>query len=166
MATYTAAQAESNAAIPGHGIGGTLKVACGSLEITTALAANDVLEFCKVPAGAVVVGGHLMGDDIDSNATENFDMDIGWLANGEQSADPDGFGNLGVITGDAILGIKPEVDIYYPLGKVIRTAGPKLFTAETTISGHVNVAAASGGTGTLTMVVFYFIDPNWTKTTV
>lgn len=166
MATYTAKQATPGAAVPGHGMGGDLKVACGSLELGTAVAVNDVLEFLKLPAGAVVVGGWLTGDDIDTNATETFDMDLGWLINDDEAADPDGFGNLGVITGDAVAEIKPEVSIHMWLGGILRTDGPKLFTAETTIAGDVNAVAATGGTGTLTLTVFYFLDPNWAKTSV
>lgn len=166
MATYTASQAATGAAVPGHGMGGNLKVACGSMEIGTAVAVNDVLQFCKVPAGAVVIGGWLMGDDIDTNATETLDIDIGWAANGEEAADPDGFGNFGVITGDAVAEFKPEVSIFMWLGGVLRTTAPQLFTAETTIQGDVNAVAATGGTGTLTLVVLYFIDENWAKTSV
>lgn len=166
MATYTAKQATAGAPVPGHGFGGDMKVVSGSLELGTAVAVNDVLQFCKIPAGAVVVGGWLMGDDIDTNATETFDMDIGWAVNADEAADPDGFGNFGVITGDAVADIKPEVGIWMPLGGVLFTDGPKLFTAETTLEGDVNAVAATGGTGTLTLVVIYFINPNWAKTSV
>lgn len=165
MATYTATQAGASAAVPSHGMGGDLKVACGSLELGTALAANDVLNFCKVPAGAVVVGGWLMGDDLDTGV-ETLDIDMGWLANDDEAADPDGFGNFGVISGDVVLEIKPVAGIWMPLQGVLLADGPKLFTAETTISGDVNAAAATGGTGTLTCVVLYFVDPNWAKTSV
>ena len=49
-----------------------------------------------------------------------------------------------------------------PFGGVMRTAGPKLFTAETTIQVEANAAAATGGTGVLTVVVHYIMDPNFT----
>ena len=165
MATYTADQASVGAAVPSHGLGNNVKVAMASLELGTALAANDVLNMSKVPAGAVVFMGWIMGDDIDTG-TETLDIDAGWLANDDEVADPDGFGNFGVITGDAITGIKPEVGIYMPLGGVLRTDGPKLFTAETTLSLDVNAAAAAGGTGTLTLLALYTVNPNWAKTSV
>ena len=165
MATYTADQAAATAAVPGHGMGNNVKASFGSLELGTALAANDILNICKVPAGAVVFMGWIMGDDIDTG-TETLDIDVGWLINDDEAADPDGFGNFGVITGDAVTGIKPEVSIWFPLGGILRTDGPKLFTAETTISCDVNAAAAAGGTGTLTVVVLYTVDENWAKTSV
>ena len=165
MATYTADQAATGAAVPSHGMGGNVKVACGSLELATALAANDILNMCKLPAGAVVFGGWIQAEDLDTG-TETLDIDAGWLVNDDEAADPDGFGNFGVWTGDAVTGIKPETGVYFPLGGVLFTDGPKLFTAETTISLDVNANPAAGGTGTLTISVLYFVDDNWAKTDV
>jgi hypothetical protein len=116
---------------------------------------------CKIPKNAVVVMGWVYGDDLDTNASETLDMDVGWAGNGTDAADPDGFGNLGVWTGDASVHV-PVVSIYYPLQGVLFSAGPKKFSAETTIQVEANAAAATGGTGTLTVVVLYFIDPNFT----
>jgi hypothetical protein len=165
MATYTADQAASTAAVHGPGLGGNVKVAMGTLELGTAIAANDILNMCKVPAGANVFMGWIMGDDLDTG-TEVLDMDVGWLINDDEAADPDGFGNLGVITGDVITDLKPEVSIWYPLGGVLRTGGVKLFTAETTISVDVNVSPNAGGTGTLSVIVLYFMDENYAATDV
>lgn len=164
MPTYTAIQARNAAPVAGHGFGGDAKVAVGSLEMAVAVAATDSLRFCKVPAGAVVYGGWLMGDDIDTNVTETFDMDIGWLATATEVADPDGFGNFGIIQGDALQEYKPVAGILLPLQGVLLADGPKLFTAEATIAGVVNTGAATGGTGTLTVCVNYFVNPNWAKT--
>lgn len=133
---------------------GALCVAWGTYTLAANPSQNDVIEFCKVPAGATVVGGWLMGADIDTG-TEAFDMDIGWAANGDEVANTAGFGNLGVITGDVITDLKPVAGIYYPLQAVLFTAGPKKFNAETTITGLVNAAANAGGTGALTVVVLY-----------
>lgn len=165
MATYEAFEATSAAPVPGHGMGGNLKVAFGSVELGTAIAANDVVNLCKVPAGAVVFGGFIQAQDLDTG-TEALDIDAGWLVNDDEAADPDGFGNFGVWTGDAVTGIKPETGIYYPLGGVLFTDGPKLFTAETTLSLDVNVSPNAGGTGHITLAAFYVINENWTKTSV
>lgn len=154
MATYTADAAASTAPVYGTGPAGNLKVAYGSLTLSTTLAQNDVINVCKLPAGAVVLGGYVQAADLDTG-TEALDIDIGWLANDDEAADPDGFGNLGVWTGDAVAGIKPEVGNYFPLGGVLFTAGPKAFTAETTISMDVNAAAGTYTAGILTVVIFY-----------
>jgi len=159
--TLTATRAASTFPVAGDGMAGNLKVATGTYELAANVEDGDIFEMCKVPANAVVVMGWVYGDDLDTG-TEALDMDVGWAANGTDAADPDGFGNLGVWTGDAVAGIKPEVGIHYPFSGVLYTGGPKKFAAETTIQVEANVAANAGGTGTLTVVVLYFIDSTFT----
>lgn len=110
---------------------------------------------CKVPAGAIVVDGFVRADDMDTGA-EALDMDVGWAANGSDAADPDGFGNLGVWTGDAVTDIKPEGSIYYPFNGVLKD-GPKTFARETTIQVEANAAATTFAAGTLYVGVFYIV---------
>ncbi len=164
MTTFTATRSLEGFPIGGQGPAQTLKIATGTIEIAINPVAADIYLFCKLPTGSVIVGGHLMGDDLDTNATETLNMDVGWAANGNEAADPDGLGNFGVLTGDVVAEIKPEVSIYIPLGGVLRTTGPQLFTAETQLQAVANVTAATGGTGTLTLVVYYFIDENYVVT--
>ena len=133
---------------------GDLCCAYGTYEIAANVEAGDIFEMCRVPTGATVVGGWVYADDLDTNATETLDMDVGWAANGTDAADPDGFGNLGVWTGDAAADIKPEVGIAYPFFGVLKD-GPKAFAAETVVEVQANAAAATGGTGTLSVVVYY-----------
>ena len=134
---------------------GLLCRAYGTIEIAANPIAADIYQFCQVPAGATVTGGWIVGDDLDTNATETLDMDIGWAANEDEAADPDGFGNLGVIAGDALGEYKPVAGILLPLQGVLMADGPKTFTALTTIEMVCNVTAATGGTGTLTVMVDY-----------
>lgn len=157
MATLTAARARSSFPVAGHGFGGAMKVAWGSYTLAANPTAADIIEFCRVPAYATVLGGYLMGADIDTG-TEAFDMDIGWAANGTEAADPDGFGNFGVLSGDVITELIPVAGIYRPLQGVLLTAGPQTFSAETVIQGVVNAPANAGGTGVLTLVVFYTLE--------
>jgi hypothetical protein len=161
MATLTAKAALPGFPVAGIGDAMNVKVATGTYEFAANPTADDVVQMCKVPKGAVVFAGWLYGDDLDTG-TEALDIDVGWAANGTDAADPDGFGNLGVLTGDATTDVKPEVSIWYPLGGVLRSAGPKLFSAETMLQLDVNAAANAGGTGTLTLTVLYFMDPNFT----
>lgn len=137
--------------------GSPLYVAWGTYNIAAATANADTITFCRLPAGATVVDGRLYGQDIDSG-TETWDMDIGWAANGDEIADTDGFGNFGVISGDAVDG--GEVGVERQFGGVLRSAGPKTFTRETDIVGTVNAAANSGGTGRVTCVVYYTRNDN------
>ena len=149
MATLTGARAAANFPVSSYAGGGVLQAAYGSYTLTANPTAADIIAFCKVPAGAVVLGGHFRGEDIDTG-TEELDIDIGW------AADPDGFGNFGVITGDVTADVKPEVSILLPLNGTLKS-GPVTFTAETTIIGTVNVDAATGGTGVLWVTVFYVV---------
>ena len=101
MATFTADRAAKGAPTAGSGDGGSLKYAYGTLDIAANPTDGDIYEMCRLPAGAVILGGWFRGDRLDTNATETLDLDLGWAANGTEAADPDGLGNLGVLTGDA-----------------------------------------------------------------
>ena len=100
MATFTALRAEPEQPKYGHGIAGNVKFDYGVIEIATNPAAADIYQMCIIPAGASVISGFVKADELDTNATETLDMDVGWAANGVEAADPDGFGNLAVWTGD------------------------------------------------------------------
>lgn len=160
MATLTAARAAANFPVGGFAGAGVLNVAYGSYTLAANPTAADIIKFCKVPAGATVIGGWLRGEDIDTG-TEALDIDIGWAANGGTgvgaTADPDGFGNFGVITGDVVTELKPEVSVFLPLNGTLKS-GPVSFDAETSIQGVVNVAANAGGTGVLWLTVLYVFN--------
>lgn len=153
--TLTAEQAEPEYPVYGVGYAGTVKFAYGVYEIAANVEDGDIFEMCKIPKGAVVIDGFIRADDLDTG-TEALDMDVGWAANGSDAADPDGFGNLGVWSGDAVTDIKPEAQIWYPFNGVLKD-GPKTFAAETTIQVEANVAAGTGGTGTLYVGVYYLV---------
>jgi len=117
---------------------GNLAVAYGSYTIPAVVEDGDIFEMCRLPAGAVVVGGMFYGDDIDTGA-ETLDLDVGWAANGGSgtfdTANPDGFGNLGVLTGDVLAtgNLSNEVGLIYPfMGEFANGALP-VFTRETVV---------------------------------
>lgn len=153
--TLTSTHAADDYPVYGAGPAGNVKFAYGTYELAANVEDGDIFEMCKVPKGAIVIDGFVRADDLDTG-TESIDMDVGWAANGSDAADPDGFGNLGVWTGDAVAGIKPEVCIYYPFNGVLKD-GPKTFAAETTIQVEANAAANAGGTGTLYVGVYYIL---------
>ena len=152
IGTVTAAQAAAGYPVHGSGFGGNAKVAWGTYNIAAATAQNDVIQLCKLPAGATVIGGWLIGQDIDTG-TETWDADLGWAANGDENGSTAGLGNFGVISGDAVDG--NEAGIFRQIGGVIRSAGPKTFNAETIIQLTVNAAANAGGTGRINVIVLY-----------
>ena len=157
MATSTATRAAATFPVFKPVGAGVLCAAYGQLEVIANPSANDVFELCRIPKGAVVVGGWIRSDDLDTNATETLDLDVGWAANGTDAADPDGFGNLGVMGTDTVAGIKPEAGYNFPFGGVLITDGPKAFAAETVVTVTVVAAAATFAAGTLSVVVNYVV---------
>lgn len=157
MATYYSNQYSPKGGISVASLpAGFVHSVAGVFTITTALAQNDVVKMLRLPGGSTVVGGYIRANDIDTG-TEALDIDVGWAANGVDNADEDGFGNLGVWTGDAITDLRPEAGNYFPLGGVLNSAGAKTFTVPTDIQLDVNAAANAGGTGIITLVVDYIV---------
>lgn len=156
MTTFTAARAATDFRVSGPGVGGSAKMAYGTIEIGVNPVAADVYEMCKLPQGAVVTGGYVTAGDMDTNATETLDMNLGWLANGDEIVDADGFGDLGVWSGDAT-GTKPEAGNYFAAAGVLLTDGPKTFNAPTTIALTCVVTSATFVSSFVTVVIFYDI---------
>lgn len=155
MATLTGPRAAANFPVPGLPEQGCLGVAWGYYNVASAPSAADIIELCKLPAGATVIGGYVQAADLDSNATETLDLDCGWAANGTDVADPDGFGNFGVLTGDAVAEFRPVAGIYLPFTNIVQDSAFKTFAAETKVIVTVTGAAATLNAGYLKVVVFY-----------
>lgn len=155
MTTFTATRAASTFPAFKASGAGILCAAYGSYDIGTEPVPADIYEMCRVPAGATVIGGWLRHEDIDTDATETMDLDVGWLANGDEAADADGFGNFGVQTGDAVTAYLPEGGVLLPLHGVLATAGPKTFNRETVIAITCVDDPATFTAGTVTVVVLY-----------
>jgi putative hemolysin len=132
---------------------GVLCAAYGSYAVAANVEDGDIFELCKLPAGAVVLGGAFYSGDLDSG-TEAIDIDVGWAGNGAEAADPDGFVNMGVLTGDAVVDILAAGSNYRPFPM---TTGPLTFTKETVVQAEANVAAATFVAGTIYVVVYYVV---------
>lgn len=145
MANVNSTQQAASVAQVGNGLAG-LQVAWGTYEIATALSAADTITFFTLPAGTTVLGGRLFGDDLDTGI-ETLEIDIG------DSGDTDRFLNSGVLTGDAVTGTKPEAGIAIDLFGTLKD-GPHTYTSATAIIGTITAAAATGGTGTINLMLF------------
>lgn len=151
MANVNSVQKAAKVGQVGSGLA-ALQVAWGTYEIGTALSSADTITFFELPAGTTVLGGRLFGDDLDTGI-ETLEIDVG------DSDDPDRFLNSGVLTGDAVTGVKPEVGIAMDLFGTLKD-GPHTYTSATDIIGTITAAAASGGTGTITlMLLCTYNDP-------
>jgi hypothetical protein len=160
--TLTSTAAASTAPVfKAHG--NVLQVAYGTYEVAANVEDGDIFEMCKVPAGARLLGGQFYCDDLDTG-TEALDMDIGWAANGGtgtfDSADPDGLGNLGTLTGDAFAAgnVSPVAGLIYPFSGVFADGDLPYFTRETTLQVEANTAANAFTAGAMSLVVYYVVD--------
>lgn len=149
MTTYAASNPTdgslSTYPVPQFG-GGVVNFQYGGYTFSAEPAAADVLNLCYVPA-CKVVDGFMRGEDIDTG-TETLGIDIGW------AADTDGFGNLGVVTGDAVTEVKPEVQIWMPLNGTLKL-GPVAFTAPTQLLMTFVDDPQAGGTGFIWAGFYY-----------
>jgi hypothetical protein len=146
MANVNSTQQAASVGQLGNALAG-LQLAWATYEIGTALSAADTITFMTLPAGTTVHGGFLIGDDLDTG-TETLEIDVG------DASDTDRFLDSGVLTGDAVTGIKPEVGIYVPLAGVGLRGGGHTYTSATAIIGTITAAAAAGGTGTISLKLF------------
>lgn len=147
MATLTNSRAAATAPVAKFVGAGVMSVYYGSYDFATNPSASDIVEFFRVPAGFVALGGHLRLEDIDTNATETFDFDIG------DAADTDRLGNLGVMNGDAVTNYLPEGGTLMPLHGLLKD-GPITYAAETLITGTVVATCATFAAGTATVVLW------------
>jgi hypothetical protein len=153
MATTTGTRAA--ASFPAMtGGAANLLVAWGSQAWSAEQAAADIWVACKVPAGATVIGGYLQCTDMDTDATETIDIDVGYAANGDVVADPDAFGNFGVQTGDVSVH-QPVAGVYLPFHGALASGGPITLTRDTDITVTFIDDAATFTAGRSNLVVYY-----------
>lgn len=151
MADLTTYQAASTTAVPGHS--SNTMTLFGSVNIATAPTVNDIITLFTAPAGFTPLFGFLQGADLDTG-TETLQIDIGI------SGDTTKYLDSGVITGDAVVEVKPVAGIWMPLAEELFTVVPTEFTADTDIIATITAAANAGGTGVLTCVmVGVYKDP-------
>jgi hypothetical protein len=148
MATLTGTRAGANFPVFQNIGSGALSVAYGSYTLSANPTIADVIQLCKLPKGAIVLGGWLRGGDIDTNGTPTLDIDVGW------AADPDGFGNLGVLNGTAVTNYLPEGGFLIPFHGTLRD-GFVSFSSETVLQATITAAAATFAAGTLSFCVFF-----------
>lgn len=68
---------QSRLAAPGHGFGGNMKVSYGEVAFTGTITTADSATIFNLPVGAIVVGGFIEGDDLDTGATPAITLNLG-----------------------------------------------------------------------------------------
>lgn len=154
IGTVSSAQVATGKPVAGHGFAGNVKVAYGTYNIAAVTADGDIIQMCRTPAGATVIDVAIYGQDIDTG-TEAWAFSAGFAANGVDTADPDAWGAFTAVTGDGLGTSTAGVRIFG--AGLLATAGPKTFTVETMHQIEVDTAANAGGTGRVTMLVYYIL---------
>ena len=162
--TFTSTRAAAGFPVAQAQTGGALQVAYGTLEVAANPTDGDIYKLCKIPAGSTIMGGAWYGDRLDTNGSETLDIDIGWAANGgsgtDDSANPDGLGDLGTLTGDvfALGSTSPTTGYIYPFAGILALGDLPTFTKETMIQAECNTTAATFAAGAISVVVYYTTD--------
>ncbi len=166
MATFTGPRGYANLPAVDPALGYVeYGIPSGTYTFTANPTAADVYQMLWVPAGFTVTGGMFYCDDIDTNATETFDMDIGWAANGGSgtydSLDADGLGNFGVMNGDAFAApsISSSTGTIVPLSGILADGIFPYFTKKTLIQATCVATCATFTAGAMSLIVRGYVDP-------
>lgn len=166
MATFTGPRGYSTIAPPDPSMGFVGFSLPGWIDIAANPVANDLYQLLWVPAGFVVTGGTFYCDDIDTHASETFDMDLGWAANGGSGTydalDADGLGNFGVMNGDAFAApsISSMTGNIVPFSGILADGIFPYFTKKTLIQATCIATCATFTAGRLSVEVRGYVDPS------
>lgn len=171
MATYYSPTAAAGKNARAVGWAGTLKTAVGIYEIATVMALGDHVVMAKLPKGAVITGGRLFGDQIDSTGSGSAlaSINIGVNASLKSLYDRTSFGyasnsnallsawSLGADAA-AVTGVHAAGFRNMPLGGLLQTVGPVVTTEECQVEVIFNASILALTTGTLMVEVQYYME--------
>lgn len=166
MTTFTGPRAYSTIPPVDLGVGFASFGVPGWFDITVNPVAADLYQLCWVPAGFVCTGGFMYLDDIDTNASETLDLDMGWAANGGagtyDTLDADGLGNFGVMNGDAFAApsISATAGNIVPFSGILADGIFPYFTKKTLIQATCVATCATFAAGRLSVEVRGYVDPS------
>ena len=140
MATFTAEQAKPYWPVSNATRAGEIKSVRGTYSITAALALNDVIEICTLPARHVIVDAILDADDLDTNGAPLITLSVGTATTAALLISASTAGRAGGIA------------------RMDQVGGVRLVESDTDTTIRVTVAAgpATGATsGTIGVTLFY-----------
>lgn len=166
MATFTGPRGHASIPPVDLGMGYAEYGIPGWIDIAANPTAADIYQLCWVPAGFVCTGGIMYLDDIDTNASETLDMDMGWAANGGSGTydalDADGLGNFGVMNGDAFAApsISSTAGNIVPFSGILADGIFPFFTKKTLIQATCVATCATFAAGRLSAIVRGYVNPS------
>lgn len=168
MTVNTAVRAGANKPSISGGLAGDLKWAWGTIEVTANPAPLDTFVMCKLPKGAMIVGGELLGDKLDSTGSGSACLTINIGVDKAVTA-ADGTAVTSASTSNAlgaswalgpdaaaVTGYKPETGRKQPLGGLLMSNSYLLTSDECNAVVTVITSANGLTTGTLTLAVAYY----------
>lgn len=137
MATLTADRADTGVQ-PYGGSTNEFCVAYGSYTFSSNPATNDVVELCKLPAGAVLVGGKAFCEVIDTDGTPTAAFELG------TSDDTDKY-----LTSQTL-----DAEVDKDLTTTLLAAGPMTESTAVTVEAKMTTAATFQA-GSMTVAIYY-----------
>jgi hypothetical protein len=169
MTVTVATRASTNRPASGSGYALQLQKAWGTVSLSTAFAPGDTLVMCKLPKGAIIVGGALLGEKWDSAGAGTACMTLN-IGVDQPVITPQGTTVSTASTSDclaaawaigseiaAIPGVHPEASgRNIPLGGLLVSKGPLTCTDECNVIIKSITSAATTFTAVVTLTVDYY----------
>ncbi len=169
MTTYTATRAASNFPVFKPGGSGERSTAWGSIQLTTPLAAADVIKMVRLPRGAILLGGRIKGSKLASGATAasqsmtlNVGVDVsittGLGTNVTKASTSIALAAGTIPNGAGVTGVN-DAGYNWPLGGLLVTDGPFTLQDEGTVYATILASAGAGSfvSGVLVMEIDYLV---------
>lgn len=170
MATTFATQALPSRQSRAVGLASDTKTIVGSIVISDSgpMAANSIIYMCKLPKGALITGGRVYGDPIDSSGTSSalasihVGLNVGFTAAdgtvyGATTATACLVSSLAVgPDAVAVTGYKATNTRNFPFGGVLISKGPLLTADECFVQVTWTASALALTTGNLNVEVSYY----------
>ena len=169
MAQYRSSFVAAGKPTPSSGWANQLQTAWATYEVATAPAANDTLVMCKLPKGAMIVGGRLITERLASGTSAgsaslgvNIGVDMKVYTNAGVSvattSTSNCLGTFGPLDYAAVTGVKPESGVNMPLGGLLYSEGPLRLSDNGNAYITFSSSATSFVTGQLTLEVDFVVS--------
>lgn len=146
MATYNSTHVANKRPTAFHGFRRNVQVARAVVACTAAPSTSDTLNFFDMPKGAVVVGGYLKSDDMDTNGSPTITLNIGDAGSATRLFSASTVAQAGTAA-------------------LEQTAGALgyQYTAKTRITGTAQANAATGAAGNVELCLLYVVEDSQTS---
>lgn len=141
MATYQSTNVANKRPIAAHGFRRNLQFARGVVAVPSTVGTSDVLQFFYLPLNAVVVGGYIKSDDLDSNGSPTAAINIGDAGSASRYFSASNVAQAGTAANESLAS---------GLGY--------LNSGKTLVTGAFSTAPATGVAGNVEVGLFYVVE--------